>query len=60
MAATAEEFEKERAELLQSVSRCEVSAAELHRLEWESRKRADEVRELQKVLDWLHGKPWTE
>ncbi|KAI8466961.1 MAG: hypothetical protein J3K34DRAFT_524115 [Monoraphidium minutum] len=47
---TAEEFEAERDELLRAVARCAVQADDLHRLEWESRKRADEVRELQQAL----------
>lgn len=47
--ACTEAFERERSELLESLERCSVQAAELHRLDWESRKRGDEVRELQKV-----------
>lgn len=49
MHVIAEEFEAERDELLRAVARCAVQADELHRLEWENRKRADEVRELQQV-----------
>ncbi|GBF99207.1 hypothetical protein Rsub_12466 [Raphidocelis subcapitata] len=44
------EFEAEREELLRAVARCAVQADDLHRLEWEARKRADEVRELQQAL----------
>jgi coiled-coil domain-containing protein 77 len=33
---------------------CAVDKRELHRLEWENRKRADEVRELQKALSDSH------
>jgi hypothetical protein len=46
----ADEFEAEREELLRAVARCAVQADELHRTEWEARKRADEVRELQQAL----------
>lgn len=35
--------------MLAAVDRCAVQQDELHRLEWENRKRADEVRELQEV-----------
>ncbi|KIZ06949.1 Coiled-coil domain-containing protein 77 [Monoraphidium neglectum] len=45
-----EEFEAERDELLRAVARCAVQSEDLHRLEWENRKRADEVRELQQAL----------
>lgn len=45
----AEDFERERATLLDSIEKCSVQAAELHRLDWENRRRADEIRELQKV-----------
>lgn len=45
-----EDFEKERTGLLEAVERCSVTQAELHRLEWDNRKRSEEVRELQKGL----------
>ncbi|KAF6256024.1 hypothetical protein COO60DRAFT_1627324 [Scenedesmus sp. NREL 46B-D3] len=45
-----DQFEQERKELLHAVDRCAVHQDEAHRLEWENRKRADEVRELQKAL----------
>ena len=44
-----DDFESERASLLESVEKCSVQASELHRLDWENRRRADEIRELQKV-----------
>ena len=44
-----EAFERERSELLESLDKCSIQASELHRLDWEARKRGDEVRELQKV-----------
>lgn len=47
---TAEEFEKERSGLLEAVEQCGVQQAELHRLEWDNRKRGEEVRELQRAL----------
>lgn len=50
-----EQFEAERADLIQVVDKCAVQASELHRLDWENRKRADEVRELQKVR--VHAEP---
>ena len=43
---------------MESVEKCSVQAAELHRLDWENRRRADEVRELQKAstcLDLKHS-----
>uniref|UniRef100_A0A383VMW0 Uncharacterized protein n=1 Tax=Tetradesmus obliquus TaxID=3088 RepID=A0A383VMW0_TETOB len=48
--ARIDQFEQEREELLHAVDRCAVHQDEAHRLEWENRKRADEVRELQKAL----------
>ncbi len=44
-----DDFENERASLLESIEKCSVQAGELHRLDWENRRRADEIRELQKV-----------
>ena len=49
VAPFADDFENERASLLESVKKCSVQAAELHRLDWENRRRADEIRELQKA-----------
>jgi hypothetical protein len=49
VATPADQFEQEREELLHAVDTCAVHKDEAHRLEWENRKRADEVRELQKV-----------
>lgn len=46
---TADGFEAERTDLLDQLDKCTVQAAELHRLEWENRKRAEEVQELQKA-----------
>lgn len=45
----ADQFEQERDELLAAVDRCAVHRDDVHRLEWENRKRADEIKELQKV-----------
>ncbi|GLC41905.1 hypothetical protein PLESTB_001046000 [Pleodorina starrii] len=50
-----EGFEAERAELLSRLDQCAVQGAELHVLEWEARKRAEEVRELQKALSDAHN-----
>ncbi len=54
LALITDEFEKERAAMLDSVGRLGTEAAEQHKLEWENRKRADEIRELQKVGISLH------
>ena len=48
-----DDFEAERSALLESVEKCSVQAAELHRLDWENRRRADEIRELQKASHCL-------
>ncbi|GIL62982.1 hypothetical protein Vafri_17149 [Volvox africanus] len=53
--ARLEGFEAERAELLSRLDQCGVQGAELHMLEWEARKRAEEVRELQKALSDAHN-----
>ncbi|KAG2433514.1 hypothetical protein HYH02_012632 [Chlamydomonas schloesseri] len=50
-----EGFEAERAELLQRLDQCAIQGAEMHVLEWEAHKRADEVRELQKALSDAHN-----
>jgi hypothetical protein len=44
-----EDFDAERSDLLARLDACSVSQAELYRLQHENRKRAEEVRELQKV-----------
>ena len=46
----ADEFEAERQNLLDRVDTCAAQKAEQHKLEWESKKRAEEVKELQKVM----------
>ncbi|GAX72690.1 hypothetical protein CEUSTIGMA_g146.t1 [Chlamydomonas eustigma] len=53
--ARIDEFENERASLLDSIEKCSVQAGELHRLDWENRRRADEIRELQKALSDAHA-----
>ncbi len=45
----AEQFEAEREDLLTRLDQCAVQGREAHILEWESRKRVEEVRALQKV-----------
>ncbi|KAG2498150.1 hypothetical protein HYH03_003908 [Edaphochlamys debaryana] len=50
-----EGFEAERAELLARLDQCAVQGSEMHVLEWEARKRAEEVRELQKALSDAHN-----
>lgn len=45
----ADEFEAERQNLLERVDTCAAQKAEQHKLEWESKRRAEEVKELQKV-----------
>ena len=46
----ADEFEAERQNLLERVDACAAQKAEQHKLEWESKRRTEEVKELQKVL----------
>lgn len=43
------DFEKERADMVNRLTKCASDQADLHQLEWENRKRADEIWELQKV-----------
>ncbi|PNH02442.1 Coiled-coil domain-containing protein 77 [Tetrabaena socialis] len=50
-----EGFEVERAELLTRIEKCAVQGGELHVLEWENRKRAEEVQALQKALSDAHN-----
>ena len=45
----AEEFEAERQNFLDRVEQCAVQKVEQHALEWENKRRAEEVKELQKV-----------
>jgi len=47
--ASADEFEAERQNLLDKVEVCAAQKSEQHKLEWESKRRAEEVKELQKV-----------
>lgn len=46
----AADFERERDTMLATIEQYGVQQEELHRLEWENMKRAEEIRELQKVL----------
>ncbi|GMH33975.1 hypothetical protein BSKO_01809 [Bryopsis sp. KO-2023] len=48
------DFEKEREELVNRVAKCGVDQADLHTLEWENKKRADEIWDLQKDLSDAH------
>eukprot|EP00884_Botryococcus_braunii_P009152 jgi/Botrbrau1/18238/Bobra.53_1s0092.1 len=50
-----ENFDKEREELLKRVESCGAERSEVHRLEWENRKRSEEVRELQQALSNAHA-----
>ncbi len=45
----ADEFERERESMLAAVDRCAAAQDAIHQLEWENRKRTDEIRELQQV-----------
>ena len=47
--ASADEFEAERQNLLDRVDTCAAQKSEQHKLEWESKRRAEEVKELQKA-----------
>lgn len=44
------DFENERQMFLERLQQCAEEKENLHRLEWENRKRAEEIRELQKAL----------
>ena len=46
----ADEFEAERQNLLDRVDICAAHKTEQHKVEWESKRRAEEVKELQKVM----------
>ncbi len=45
----AEDFDKDRQEILDRLDACIAPRKQLHELEWELRKRSEEVRELQQV-----------
>lgn len=45
----AEDFDKDRQEILDHLDACIAPRKQLHELEWELRKRSEEVRDLQKV-----------
>ena len=49
----AEDFEVERQSLLDRVDTCAAQKSEQHKLEWENKRRAEEVRELQKARHQL-------
>lgn len=48
-------FEAERAELLRRLTLCNPQREELHKTDWELRKRTDEVKDLQKALSDAHA-----
>jgi len=54
---SADEFEAERQNLLDKVEVCAAQKSEQHKLEWESKRRAEEVKELQKVSQADHCRP---
>ncbi len=54
---SADEFEAERQTLLDKVDICAAHKSEQHKLEWESKRRAEEVKELQKVSHADHSRP---
>lgn len=45
----AEDFDKDRQEILDRLDACIAPRKQLHELEWELRKRSEEIRELQQV-----------
>ena len=47
--SAAEDFDKDRQEVLDRLDACIAPRKQLHELEWELRKRSEEVRELQRV-----------
>lgn len=46
---TADDIERERQEFLEKLDACAAPRKQVHELEWELKKRADEIRDLQKV-----------
>ncbi|BDA49231.1 Coiled-coil domain-containing protein 77 [Coccomyxa sp. Obi] len=46
----AEDIEKERQDFLEKLDACAAPRKQVHELEWELKKRADEIRDLQKAL----------
>lgn len=54
--ASADEFEAERQNLLDKVDICAAQKSEQHKLEWESKRRTEEVNELQKVSHADHSR----
>eukprot|EP01025_Chloroclados_australasicus_P041684 TRINITY_DN4434_c0_g1_i7.p1 TRINITY_DN4434_c0_g1~~TRINITY_DN4434_c0_g1_i7.p1 ORF type:complete len:407 (+),score=37.63 TRINITY_DN4434_c0_g1_i7:49-1269(+) len=49
-----ESFDQERRDLLLRLEQCTVKSSETHQVEWEIRKRSEEIRELQKALSDAH------
>ncbi len=45
----ADEFEAERQNLLDRVDTCAAQKSEQHKVEWDSKRRSEEVKELQKA-----------
>ena len=58
--ASADEFEAERQNLLDKVDVCAAQKSEQYKLEWESKRRAEEVKELQKVSHADHCRRGTQ
>ncbi|KNC55957.1 CCDC77 protein [Thecamonas trahens ATCC 50062] len=52
--ARIEEFEAERALLIRKIEQCDVSHEVMHRTQWESRKKAEEIESLQRALNEAH------
>ena len=49
ISSDAEDFDKDRQEILDRLDACIAPRKQLHELEWELRKRSEEIRELQQV-----------
>lgn len=45
----ADDVEKERQDFLEKLDACAAPRKQVHELEWELKKRADEIRDVQKV-----------
>ncbi len=45
----ADDLEKERQDFLEKLDACAAPRKQVHELEWELKKRADEIRDLKKV-----------
>lgn len=45
-----DDFDDERQDIIERLSYCSVDQTEVHKLEWENKKRTEEIWSLQKVI----------